>query len=241
MITKTSGIVLNQIKYSDTGIVVQIFTGQLGRQSFLVKGTRNRKAGKNAILYRPFTILDMVIYSRDSRSMQSIKEVSVEYAPAGIYSNILKSSMAIFLGEVLTLTLREEGEQNELMKFIRDSIIYFDNRQDSFSNFHIAFLTGLCSFMGFEPGKRKHPDDRIFDLVNGSFASIPPAHGIYSGIEMSDILAEFFNSSWDSMNSISLSGSMRNEVLSEMLRYYSVHLPSMRKINSLSVLKEIFQ
>jgi DNA repair protein RecO (recombination protein O) len=240
MVDKTSGIVLNQIKYTDSGIVTQIFTRKFGRQSFLIKGIRNKKSGKHAVFFRPLTQLDLVIYYKESRSMQTIKEISVEYAPADIYSNVLKSSIAIFIGEVLTLVLREEGQQDDLFSFIKDSIIYLDKRQGSFSNFHIAFLTGLCSFLGFEPGRRNNADNKLFDLVNGTFVAIPPAHGIYSDIEISGILAEFFQSSWDNMNLISLSGKMRNEVLSELLRYYSVHLPSFGKINSIGILKEVF-
>ena len=151
-------------------------------------------------LFRPLTILDLVVYYRESRGMQTIREISVEYAPADIYTNILKSSMAIFIGEVLTSVLREEGQQDELFNFIKDSVVYLDNRKEAFSNFHIAFLTGLCSFLGFEPGRMTDSNNRIFDLVNGKFVAIPPAHGIYSDIGMSAILAEFFRSSWDNMN-----------------------------------------
>ena len=77
-------------------------------------------------------------------------------------------------------------------------------------------------------------------MVNGTFVAIPPSHGVYSDIEVSGILARFFSSSWDEMNQISLTGHLRNEVLSELLRYYSVHMPSLKKINSISILKEVF-
>jgi len=241
MLDKTSGIVLNQIKYTDSGLVAQVFTKRFGRQSFMIRGVRNRKGGRQASLFRPLTILDMVIYFRDSRSMQSLKEVSVEFAPSGIYGNVLKSSMAIFIGEVLTSVLKEEGEQEQLFNYIRDAVIYLDTRQESFSNFHIAFLTGLCSFLGFEPGRRTDSNRKIFDLVNGAFVEIPPAHGLYSDTEISSVFADFFDSSWDSMNQIPLSGEMRNNVLSEMLKYYSVHLPSFGKIRSIEVLREVFR
>jgi DNA repair protein RecO (recombination protein O) len=241
MVDKTSGIVLNQIKYTDSGIVTQVFTRKYGRQSFLIKGVRNRKSGKHSSLFRPLTILDLVIYYKESRSMQSIKEISLEYAPADIYNNILKSSIAIFIGEVLTSVLREEGQQNELFDFIRNSVVYLDERKEEFSNFHIAFLVALCSYLGIEPGKRSDVNNKVFDMVNGTFVAIPPAHGIYSDTGVSGILAEFFQSSWDNMNQVSLTGKMRNDVLTELLRYYSVHLPSLKKINSIGILKEVFE
>ena len=46
MLEKTRAIVLNQIKYTDSGIIARMYTREFGRQSFLIKGMRNKKAGK---------------------------------------------------------------------------------------------------------------------------------------------------------------------------------------------------
>ena len=149
--------------------------------------------------------------------------------------------MAIFIGEVLTSVLKEESPHEELFEFLRDSIIYFNECQERFLNFHIAFLTGLSSYMGFEPGRRPGEEYSVFDMINGSFVQIPPVHGNYATQEVSGILASFFQSSWHEMENISLTGSQRNEVLETFLRYYSLHLPGIKKINSLEVLKEVFR
>jgi len=230
MLEKTTGIILHQLKYTDTSTILQVYTRKSGRNSFIVRGSGNRKTGKHNIHFQPLSMIDFVMYYKESRGMQSIKEYSVSYTPADIHSNIKKSCIAIFLGEVLTSVLKEESPQEELFDYIRDSIIYFDTLKEGYANFHIAFLTGLCSFLGFEPGKKSGDEDMVFDLVNGTFLPIPPAHGNYAGIEISGILAEFFNCSWEDMNSIALTGSKRNEILSVLIKYYSTHLPSLKKI-----------
>lgn len=240
MLEKTTGIVLHQLKYTDTSIILQIYTRKSGRHSFIVRGSGKRKTGKHNIHFQPLSIIDFVMYYKESRGMHSIKEYSVSYLPADIHTNIKKSCIAIFLGEVLNSVMKEESPQEELFDYIRDSIIYFDSLKEGYANFHIAFLIGLCSFMGFEPGKKTVEEDMVFDLVNGTFLPIPPAHGNYAGIEISGILAEFFNSSWEDMNHIILSGSKRNEILTILLKYYSTHLPSLKKIKSLEILKEVF-
>ena len=88
MLEKTKGIVLQQIKYSDSGIVVWFYTQKFGRQSFILKGLRSKKSGKHNVFCQPMSILDMVIYYKDSRSMQTLKEFSVCYAPSDIYQNV---------------------------------------------------------------------------------------------------------------------------------------------------------
>jgi DNA repair protein RecO (recombination protein O) len=240
MLEKTRGIILHQIKYTDSGIVAQLYTRKFGRQSFLIKGMRNRKAGKHNILFQPLFILDLEMYYKASREMQILKEFSVSFTPYDIHSNIKKSCVAIFLGEFLTAILKEESPHEEMFDYIEESIIYFDRCKEGFANFHIAFLAGLSSFLGFEPGARKNPDDVFFDMTNGIFVPIPPVHGNYANEEISNILADFLMVSYDTISNIILTGTLRNEILEILVRYYSLHLPGLKKINSLEVLKEVF-
>jgi len=201
---------------------------------------RNKKAGKHNIHFQPLSILELVVYYKGSREMQILKEFSAIYSPADIQSNIKKSCIAIFLGEVLTSVLKEESPHEELFDFINDSVIFFDQCRDHFLNFHIAFLTGLSAFLGFEPGKKEDPENVFFDMINGKFVQLPPLHGNYASADISDILAKFLITSWDKIDDIALSGSKRNEILETLLKYYSMHLPGLKKINSLEILKEVF-
>jgi DNA repair protein RecO (recombination protein O) len=240
MIEKTRGIVLHQVKYTDSGIIVQFYTRKFGRQSFMIKGLRNKKAGKHNIFFQPLYILDIDIYYKESREMQVIKEFTTAYTPADIQSNIRKSCVAIFLGEVLTSVLKEESPNKELFDFIEESVIYFDGCKEGYANFHIAFLAGLSSYLGFEPSRRSGKDDLYFDMQNGVFVSSPPLHGNYADREISGILAAFFSSSYKNIDKIILTGSVRNEVLEVLAGYYSLHLPGLKKLKSLEVLKEVF-
>jgi len=240
MLEKTKGIILNQIKYTDSGIVAQMYTRKFGRQSFLIKGMRNRKTGKHNILFQPMFIMDLVMYYKSTRDMQTLKEFSVSFTPYAIHSNIKKSCVAIFLGEVLTSVLKEESPHEEMFDFIEESITYFDGCIEGYANFHLAFLAGLSSFLGFEPQPRNDPGNAFFDMTNGKFVPIPPVHGNYANKEISNTLADIFITSYDTISNITLTGVQRNEVLETFVRYYSLHLPGLKKINSLAVLKEVF-
>jgi DNA repair protein RecO (recombination protein O) len=240
MLEKTKGIILHQIKYTDSGIVAQLYTRKFGRQSFLIRGIRNRKAGKHSILFQPLYILDLEINYRESREMNVLKEFSVSYSPYDIYSDIRKSCVAIFLGEVLTGVLREESPHEELFDYIEESVIYFDRCKEGYANFHIAFLAGLSSFLGIAPGLRNNQEDIYFDMTNGIFVPAAPLQGTYANPEISGILSRVFLSSFDNIRNISLKGTLRNEVLETLIHYYSLHLSGLRKINSLEVLKDVF-
>ena len=241
MLEKTRGIILHQIKYTDSGIVARLYTRKFGRQSFMIKGMRNRKAGKHIILFQPLFILDIEMQYKASRELQVLREFSVAFTPYDIYADIKKSCIAMFLGEVLSYVIREESPNEEMFDFIESSIEYFENSRENSSNFHIAFLSALSSYLGFEPGRREDDSDKIFDLKEGVFVPFPPFHGNYAGEQVSDILALFFDSSFDESGKIALSGSLRNEVLETLIRFYSFHLPGISRIKSLEVLKEVFR
>ena len=240
MLHKTKAIILHQIKYTDSGIIAQIYTREFGRQSILIKGLRSRKSGKHNVLFQPMFILDIVFYYKELRRVQMLKEFSVSFSPSNIYADIKKSCIAVFIAEVLTSVLKEETPNYGMFDFIEDSIKYLDKCQAGCANFHIAFLIGLSSYLGFEPGTRTDPEKIYFDLLDGTFVSLPPLHSCYADPQVSDILACFFSTSFDEMKNIPLNGSLRNEVLDTIIKYFGIHLPGLKKINSLDVLKEIF-
>jgi DNA repair protein RecO (recombination protein O) len=206
----------------------------------MIKGMHNRKKGKHNILVQPLFILDLELYYKVSREMQTIREFTSAFTPFNICSDIRKSTVAIFIGEVLTAVLKEESPNEELFNFVEESIIYFENCNEGFANFHLAFLAGLSSYLGFEPGRKTSNEDIYFDMKNGIFTALPPVHGQYAEPENSEILARIFDSSFENVKNISLSGTIRNEVLDDILRFYHVHLPGLNRIKSLEILKEVF-
>lgn len=241
MLEKTRGIILHQVKYTDSGIIAQVYTKKFGRQSLIIKGIRGKKKGKQAIFFQPLFILDMDIYHKRLREIHLLKEFTVSYSPSDIPFNVLKSSVALFLGEVLYATLKEESPQEELFDFLENSIIFYDNCIEGVANFHISFLTRLTQYLGFEPGPQDDPEEKFFDMVNGSFVTLPPLHGRYFNTEDSRLFAEFLITPYDRLNTINLTGQKRNDLLESILSYYSLHLTGLRKINSLVILKEVFR
>jgi DNA repair protein RecO (recombination protein O) len=238
LLEKTRAVVLHQIKYSDSGIVVHIYTRRFGRIPVMIKGARNKKMGRHTVMFQPMCILDVEMYYRHSREIQLLREFSMPYPPAGINNDIKKSVVALFLGEVLSLVLREESPNELMFDFIENSVMWF-NECESCLNFHISFLSGLSRYLGFEPARRRDPDDVFFNLRNGNFIKMPPDHQDYAPENISGYLNLFFGMNYHEAGKIALTGKQRNEILETMVKYYSHHL-SLRKINSLDVLREVF-
>ena len=108
MIRKTRGIVLHTTRYGESSLVVQCYTEQHGRQTYMLKGVRKSRKQNRSNLFQPLFILDFEVYHKDSREIQLVKEVTRTIPINSIPYDITKSTQAIFMAEVLYRVIREE-------------------------------------------------------------------------------------------------------------------------------------
>ena len=225
MLHKTEGIVLNYIKYKDTSIITKIYTSQFGLQSYIVNGVRSPKAKLKIAFFQPLTLLDMVVYYKKNASLNRISELKCPHPQKSMAMDIRKSSIAIFVGEMLYKLLKEETEEEALFSFLWQSIQVLENQQDNFSNFHLQFMLKLSRYLGFLPADGKD----IFDQIKGPDASL-----VEQEIRDLNFLLENNYQSY-----LPLSGKSRNYLLDVILKYYRYHIDSLGEVKSVQVLQEI--
>ena len=61
MLQRTPGIVLRQIRYSDTSLVVKVYTADYGLIGLMARGVRSAKGRSKAALLQPPNILDLAL------------------------------------------------------------------------------------------------------------------------------------------------------------------------------------
>ena len=176
MIHKTKGIVLNQIKYGETSLIVQVYTEKFGRQSYMVKGGRSKRSSIKSNLFRPFFLLEMDVYHREGKNIQSIKEVRLCENLNNLVFDVYKSTLVLFLTEVCSKVFREEERNQELFIFLYNSIRYLDLTEESIERFHLYFLSKLTRFLGFYPQLNWSEEKAFFDLDNGFFVDEDRIH-----------------------------------------------------------------
>ncbi|RZL99900.1 MAG: DNA repair protein RecO, partial [Pedobacter sp.] len=101
MLQKTRGIVLKTTLYSESSVVAQIFTEKFGIQSYLINGVKKPRAKISMNMLQPLHLVDMVVYHKNNQGIQRVSELR----PAPVFStipyDIIKSTVTIFLNEVL--------------------------------------------------------------------------------------------------------------------------------------------
>jgi DNA repair protein RecO (recombination protein O) len=240
MLVKTEAIVLNKINYSETSIIVKVLTRSHGLQTFLVKGVYRKKSTQKASLFQPLSILEVVFYQKENKEIKIPKEIRLAYAFQSIQSNFLKTSIIIFLAEVLAKAIRETVPDERKYEFIKNSLLHFDLQEEGFVNFHLSFLIKLSNYLGFSittEELEKHSSNRDFPIT--SFRSENVSSHTEKKSSNNNLLSRL-KQNYSSLSQIQISNSERRELLESIINSYRLHIEKFGEVKSLEVFHQIF-
>jgi DNA repair protein RecO (recombination protein O) len=222
MIQKTRGIVFRFTKYGETSIIVSIFTEVFGLQSYIVNGVRSKTAKNKIALYQPLTLLELVVYHRPNANLERIKEIQCFHPYQSLTSDIKKSTIAIFINELLNKTVKEESHVQDLFEFLAESLIAIDGLKENIEDAHLVFMIKLSRYLGFGPQFAN-------EIIGGNLMD--------EGAEIG--LAKLITADYGAQ--ILLSNVQRKNILELMIRFYADHIENFGEMKSLHVLRELFR
>lgn len=232
MLIKTRAIVLHHVKYGESSLVVTLYTEKYGRMTCMVSGIRSKKNHLSLTFFQPVTLLEAEIYYKSNREVHRLKELSCPFHFTSIPFSITKSTISLFLAEILWHTLREEEANAELFNFLFHAFQLLDSKDEGVANFHLLFLIHYSRYLGIFPADPESDADmaRYADLK--IFRNLPGETG--------RVFMEMMKTSLAKAERITLNKASRLILLEALVKYYEQHLDGMGKIKSVAVLKEIF-
>ncbi|MFT4644152.1 MAG: DNA repair protein RecO (recombination protein O) [Planctomycetota bacterium] len=233
MLIKTEGIILKTIKYRETSLIVKAYTASHGLLSFIINGVRTAKNTNKAVLFQPLNFLDLIVYYKENKGLLHLKEYNFNFLYQDIPFNIIKSSIAIFMLEMLEHTLSEEEENEELYDFIKNAFVRLDLGDNRVANFHLDFLIDLMYFKGIQPQGKHSEKTPFFNIKEGEFTNEVNSFGYLSGIIASNFSSLLYK------EELILTKTERKQLLDTLIQYYSTHIDNFRKVNSLDVLESV--
>ncbi len=222
----TELIILHTTKFAENSLVVHTLSKEWGRRSFLVRGVGKKYPPS---YFLPMNVLEAQISENPKSQLYGVKSLIVKHPLIGLRNNLLKNTMTLFLSEVLFRAIREGSSEVGLFEWCEQKILVLDALQADFSNFHVRFLTELCSIMGFEPTLRPCGDE----------LEAPDLEPILS--DLTPLAIDFFRLPFEQAMLIPLNGVTRNELLSRLLKYIEFHCEASVNVKSLKVLRELYQ
>ncbi|MEE0982570.1 MAG: DNA repair protein RecO, partial [Bacteroidales bacterium] len=153
MIQTTEAVILKSFPYSDSSLIVKAYTKDFGLQSYILRSARSNK-GKTtkAQHFQPLRLVQLELSSNPKARLHSIKSSALMLCCDDTSCNIVKTTLAIFMTEVLNLSIRENTASDELFDFLKSRIIALERADcGALAEFHLHFLLDLSSILGFEP------------------------------------------------------------------------------------------
>jgi DNA repair protein RecO (recombination protein O) len=221
LLHKTRGIVFRFTKYGETSIIVNIFTELFGLQSYIVNGVRTSSAkGSKIALYQPLTLLDLVVYHRETANLNRIKEIKCIHPFQSIAIDVRKSTIAMFIAEVVNKSVKEQSQPGDVFEFLFNSIVALDLAADGVENFHLTFLLKLSRYLGFGAHNAN-------EVVGGRYATQETER------DLDQLLKTDFG------NPPRFTRAQRTEVLELLLSFFADHIDTFGEVKSVAVLREV--
>lgn len=237
MLVKTTAIVLNYKKYSDSSIIVNCLTDKIGRQSFLVYGIGGRKNNKLA-QFQPLFIIDINLYHKNNRSLQKLKEAKLNPPLYSLTSDITKSTLAIFIAEIIEKSITESFTDDNVFEFIKTSILFLDQIETGLGLFHISFLLKMAKLLGILPDLSI--ESNFINLKDGSTSALKPLGNNYIDKPTIKAWKMILETNYSDLELIKINKALRINYLDSLIDLYETHMLHFGTIKSYPVLKEIF-
>lgn len=236
---KARGIVLGTIKYGEKGIIVHMLTDTHGRQSYMVQGVRTTARGSKMALLQPLFPVAFEGLTSSKMSLHRLKDLVPGVVLQTMPFDVRKSTMALFMAEVLYRLVRDNESVEELFDFVWGSVLALDHIEEGISNFHLWFLANLSRPLGFSPDN-EYSEGAWLDIRDGHFVPHALIPSVALTPENARILHDMLECDVRYLGEIGLNRGQRVDFLEAMLKYYAYHLDAIHSVESLRILKEVF-
>jgi len=239
MLHKTRGIVFKATDYGESSVIVQIFTEKFGLQSYIINGAKKPKAKIGRNMLQPLHLLDLVVYHKNTGSVQRIAELKNSPVLQTIPYDVIKSCIAIFLNEVLYKSIKQQSAEENIFDFVFSAIEWLDHQTSNVANFHLLFLARLTRYLGFYPDRSLINHADYFDLKNGTFSKYKPDTVMYLSPPHTQNFIRLLQCNFESMDQLKLSNDERRYLIQKLIEYYALHIEGFGNIKSGDVLEEV--
>tara|TARA_B100001758_G_scaffold245286_1_gene258037 strand:+ start:1157 stop:1855 length:699 start_codon:yes stop_codon:yes gene_type:complete len=223
------GILIHRQNYSESSLLITLFTKNNGIQKFISKGVKKKSGNLN-----PLGIYEIIFYKSPKQDLGNITEINQVQVYYNKNTSPLKNIISFFLADLLKQTLKTETEDQESYSYIYNQIQKL-HAVDDFNKFLILFMINFLDILGIQP-LIENDNANCFDIQKGTF--------IYENKETStqiinpsvQIIIQLIKKT--NPNSSELIKHSK-ETLILLIKYCSIHIPNFNMDESIKIIREI--
>ena len=235
-----SFVALKVTRYSASQSILTAYSREFGRVSLALPAGNGRAAARMRALTMPLGVVECQTERRPGREIMPMRQAIQAFPLKSLHSNPVKQMVAMFLSEVLALTLQAGEPDRALYDFIVAAVEFLDSADEArTANFHICFLYYLGRHLGIEPDVSTYAHGRVLDLVDGIWRQSAPIHGRYLSPDDSSVAYRLSRMTFANLHRYRFGRADRNRILDALLEYYSIHYVSLRNMRTLDILRAL--
>jgi DNA repair protein RecO (recombination protein O) len=183
--------------------------------------------GSKIALYQPLTLLDLVVYDKENSGLQRISEAKIKHPQRLIPFDMTRTSLALFSTEVISRSILEGYQNEELFDFLEESIATLDSPETNLSHFPLVFLLENARHLGFAP-----------ELGEGFL--VESIHHPFSPEEVQLVLPylkDLLDHTFHPTTTLALP--LRRKLLDHLVEFHAQHLAHPQPLKSLPIIRQL--
>lgn len=235
MSQRIEGLFLRATKLNHSSLIVELFTKQYGRSSFIFsRGTKKN----SSFLFQPFHFIEFTTAFNSEKKLNRGSNIEMSVPIISIISDIRKTGYALLLTEVLNKVIHKEDKNEKLFFELKKMIILFEHKSFN-SVFGIFFLKEILFHFGIQPINNYSDQASFFNLSDGKFSSYQD-----NSTEENfpyELLHQLLGTNIDNVFSFKINATNRRLIMEMLLRYMLYHdVINTDKLNSIKILQSLY-
>lgn len=237
---KDKGIVVRSFKYGESSVILDILTENNGLKSFIIQSVRKAKSRTSPSSIQLMAAVDLDYYVKENAELFQLKELKINKIWLSLYSDMRKIAVCMYLAELTRKILNKYENHPEEYSLLLEVLEDLEEYDDNWI-VHIWYTLKIKTASGFSLLRHSPGPGRYFDIRYDGETAFRPAHPYYLEQQDIDILNMLNHLEVRQVSSMHLPRNERNRLLDLLLEYLRIHISGFQTLQSLAVLKTVFE
>ncbi len=242
----TAAVVLKTIDYSDTSLIVRLFTAEQGKVTVMAKGARRIKSEWHGILQPP-NHLDLVYRYKESRDIQNLTKGEFAERYSNIAGDMVRTGGAFLAVEMLDRAVHEADPQPVIFRLITAFLRALDGGLISpeillhFYELHLSRQLGFAPHLQTCQQCGRPLTEAALEPMSGDLSCTQCYQGteVRLGATTLDYLKWLSKQHISKLGEREIASEAQNEADRFLLKYLFAHVEGMDKLKALKFWQQV--